>query len=53
MYPDNFDGYNLKQLREWRTKILAAKQKAEEQTLAAKLALDKVQRAIKQRENNL
>ena len=47
MYPDKFDDCNLEQLKHWRTIILAAKQKAGEQSMDAKAALRKVESCIK------
>lgn len=35
MYPDNFNGYDFEQLKQWRTKLLADLQQAEQQAIDA------------------
>lgn len=50
MYPDKFNGFDLKELTLWRTKILGDKQRAEAQAMDAKAAFARVEREIKKRE---
>jgi hypothetical protein len=52
MYPDNFDRFNLTELGQWRSTILAAKQKAEDQAMDARIALKKVEAELKKRGKN-